>query len=387
MQDYLTFVIFDTPQQARIGLRLKSARDQAGLTQQQLATALGMEHRQSLTSVEAGERRLSAEELVRAVEVLGVDLDYFTDAFRLVGEGRFSFRAHRDVAGHVLATFEGRAGTWIATYRELGAQEGAAPDFLEAKLALTRHSTFEAAQAAGESVAARWQLGEVPAAGLQAAMERHLRVLVLHVDAPPGISGAASQVTGLNSVLVNRQEPEGRRHFDLAHELFHLLTWDAMPPARVEAAEVPRGGKGNRVEQLAENFAAALLMPGDALRARWAARDASADLHDWLRATAAELRVSAVACKWRLHALGCLSRADLLGLSDQRLAGPGRGAFGQPLGTAPVRRFSEPFVRRVAAALDAGRLSVRRAASLLALSLAELAELLRAYGVEPEFEA
>jgi Zn-dependent peptidase ImmA (M78 family)/transcriptional regulator with XRE-family HTH domain len=383
MQDYNWRVLTNTPQSTLVGARLKAARERAGLTQQQLAAALGMEHRQSLTSVEAGERRLSPEELVRAVEVLGVDLDYFTDAFRLVGEGRFSFRARPGVAAHVLDDFEDRAGRWIATYRELGAQEGAVPDFLETKLALTRQSTFEAAQAAGESVAARWQLGDVPAERLQAAMEHHLRALVLHVDAPAGISGAASQVTGLNTVLVNRQEPEGRRRYNLAHELFHLLTWDVMPPARVEAPEVARGGKGHRVEQLAENFAAALLMPGDALRARWAARDAAVDLHDWIRVTASELRVSGVACKWRLHALGCLSRADLLDLNDQRLTGASRSAPD----AAPVRRFSEPFVRRVAAALDAGRLSVRRAASLLALSLAGLAEVLREYGVEPEFEA
>ena len=36
----------------------------------------------------------------------------------------------------------------------------------------------------------------------------------------------------------------------VAGELFHLLTWDSMPPDRVEPTEVP-GKKGNRVEKLA----------------------------------------------------------------------------------------------------------------------------------------
>ena len=57
------------------------------------------------------------------------------------------------------------------------------------------------------------------------------------------------------TILVNRREPTGRRNFDLAHELFHLLTWDSMPPDRVEPTEVP-GMKGNRVERLAENCVA-----------------------------------------------------------------------------------------------------------------------------------
>ena len=83
----------ETIQSQRIGLRLKAARERARLTQQQFAAQLGLEHRQTLASIEAGERRLSAEELLKAVRILGTDLDYFTDSFRLVGEGRFSFRA------------------------------------------------------------------------------------------------------------------------------------------------------------------------------------------------------------------------------------------------------------------------------------------------------
>ena len=49
--------------------------------------------------------------------------------------------------------------------------------------------------------------------------------------------------------------------------------------------------------------------------------------------------------------------------------------------------FSERFVDRIAAALDTGRLSVKRAAYLLDLSSGELAALLQDYGFEPSFEA
>ena len=369
--------------QSRIGLRLRAARDRAGLTQQELADALSIEHRQTIASIEAGERRLSAEELLEAVSVLDVDLDYFTDSFRLVGEGRFSFRTSSGVSASVLDEFEERAGRWIAAYRELSAEQGQEPQWLEHKLALTPRSSFEEAQAAGEALVERWKLPGCPAESLQSVMERHLHVLVLYVDAPSGISGAASQVPGLNSVLVNRREPEGRRHFDLAHELFHLLTWDVMPPERVETIEVPRGGKGKRVEQLAENFVAALLMPETGLRNCWAARGAEVDVHDRLNDIAEEMRVSAVACKWRLHNLGLLSKQDLVEMDDQRLIANGR----PPDAVPPVRPFSERFVERLAVALDSGRLSVKRTASLLDISLLELAALLRDYGHEPYFEA
>ena len=58
---------------------------------------------------------------------------------------------------------------------------------------------------------------------------------------------------------------EGRSHFDLAHELFHVLTWDAMPPERLEEA---RETGGSRVEQLANSLAASVLMPVDARAVR-----------------------------------------------------------------------------------------------------------------------
>jgi Zn-dependent peptidase ImmA (M78 family)/transcriptional regulator with XRE-family HTH domain len=366
-----------------IGGRLKAARERAGRTQEELAEALGFEHRQTLGSVEAGERRMSADELIRAVDVLGLDLDFFTDSFRLVGEGRFSFRADARVTRGVLEQFEDRAGRWIATYRELGTSDDGEREWLEYKLALTPRSTFEEAQSAGEWLARRWELGERPAESLSRALEEKLQILVLYVDAPAGISGAALQVPGLDTVLVNRAEPEGRRHYDLAHELFHILTWDVMPPERVETVDAPKGGKTRRVEQLAENFAAALLMPEHVIRQRWESRDRSADLHDWLNATAADLRVSAVACKWRCYNVGVLSRSDMLGIDDQQLV-----ANRRPTGQAPPpRRFSERFVSRIAGGIEAGRLSVKRAASLIGCSVADLADLLRDYGITPGFEA
>ena len=42
-------------------------------------------------------------------------------------------------------------------------------------------------------------------------------------------------------MLIARHEVAGRRHFDLAHELFHLLTWDAMPPEYLEEARETGG--------------------------------------------------------------------------------------------------------------------------------------------------
>ena len=359
----------------RIANRIRELREGQGLTQADLAGHLGFASRQTVSDIENGKRRVEPAELARAAHVFGVGIDCLTDAFRLVGEGEFSFRAG-GVDPETLDAFQHRAGVWVATYRQLAAQAVQASARISQRLELTLRSSFEDAQACGEALRVHWKLGDVPAETLESAIRRELGTLVLFVDAPSGISGAALRLTGLNAIFVNRNEAVGRRSFDLAHELFHLLTWEAMPPDRVESREVlPR--KGNRVERLAENFAGALLMPRHVIQREWKDKG-NGDPHQWLNATATSLGVSAVALKWRAVILGLLSDAEAKRLDDRLLAANGRLTSGKE---EPPRLFSDDFVRRVHGAIQAGRLSVRRAARLLDVRLPALESLFGTYGL------
>ena len=365
-----------------IARRLRYAREKSGLTQVQLSEKLGFKDRQTLAAIDAGQRKLSAEELLRAVETFKVDLDFFTDSLRLVGEGGFSWRAHKGADIGLLDQFEDRAGRWIALYRKLGEKAGKPASPLQARLALTEKSSFEDAWIAAEALAAEWQLGDIPALNLEAAVKARLGALVLYVNAPRGISGAACQLPGLNTILINRNEPEGRRVFDLAHECFHLLTWEQMTPEHQELADGDYRGKGRykRIEQLADNFAGALLMPRHVLAVRLENRGAQ-DIHDWLNATATELCVSALALKWRMFYLDLLAKADLLDIQDPRLTANGRTADKLPV----PRLFGAEFVHRLHAGLLAGDVSVRRVGSLLGMSFEDLAELFESHGLPVPF--
>lgn len=299
-----------------------------------------------------------------------MSVTFFTDRFVATGEAAFSFRAEADEEAEV-TDFEDLAGRWIATYRELEEERGERRSLLLPALSLTAGSSFEDALAAAEDVRRSLGLGRYPADELELALGRDWGIPVFYFDPHSGISGAASRFGGLQAVFINRSEPRGRRNFDLAHELFHLLTWDSMPPRRIDDGRPER--EERRVEHLADNFASALLMPESTVREAWSRRSGGT-LEDWIASVASRFGVSGPALKWRLHNLGLVEQADLPG--DEAL----RASAGHlDEGPAPLL-FNATLVERVHTAIESGVLSLRKACWILGLSAADLGALCRSYG-------
>ena len=61
----------------RIGSRLRMTREMSGLSQAQVAKALSL-HRPSISEIEAGRRKVSAEELCKLAEIYDVKLTWLT---------------------------------------------------------------------------------------------------------------------------------------------------------------------------------------------------------------------------------------------------------------------------------------------------------------------
>ncbi|MEJ2080561.1 MAG: ImmA/IrrE family metallo-endopeptidase [Acidobacteriota bacterium] len=107
------------------------------------------------------------------------------------------------------------------------------------------------------------QLGDFPGLTLLTALEEVCGVKVLHLSFQP--TGTAAFVVSESfgaGILLNSENTRWRRNFDLAHELFHLLTWRQFRE-RGSSDSLDEGGKE---EQLADCFASALLIPEEPLR-------------------------------------------------------------------------------------------------------------------------
>lgn len=114
---------------------------------------------------------------------------------------------------------------------------------------------------------------------------------------PIPVSGSTHWVRGRWHIIVNGAEPLVRQRYSLAHEFKHVL--DA-PFIHLLYPSLYGTSAGGRSEQIADFFAACLLMPRP-----WVKRSWGSGLHD-LRQLAGAFGVSQTAMKIRLLQIGLI---------------------------------------------------------------------------------
>ena len=97
-----------------------------------------------------------------------------------------------------------------------------------------------------------------------------------------------------------------------------------------------------------------------------------------LAEVAAHLRVTTIALSWRLRSLGRIDEATREELARVRV---------DVTNNDVPKLFSESLVKQLHAALDKGRVTARKAAKALGMSLAELYELFASYGLSDPFRS
>ncbi|AKZ55213.1 hypothetical protein SAM23877_2164 [Streptomyces ambofaciens ATCC 23877] len=240
-----------------IGRRVAEARAEQGVTQEQLAVAVGLE-RSALAKIETEKRRLSALELVAIARELKRRVEWFVDD---APPALVSYRrAHPDVATQAIDL---RLDELV---RETEFVVSCIPGLISGQPEPLPHPTT-AAEAEEMADTARRLLGLGPAdpahniAGLAAA----LGLLIFSLDLGEGADAGTVLLERGGVTLVNGSRMVGRRRLAAAHELGHYLIADEYAlDWRIASSEA------DGLEARLDRFARALLLPESDLRTRWA---------------------------------------------------------------------------------------------------------------------
>jgi len=278
--------------QADLGRRIAQAREDSGKTQSELADLLGLD-RTAVVRLEAGNRKVSATELVAIASALERPIGWFvTESPPAVVSRR------RDPTADQLS-------------RTLDfALENAARDvaYLEEQGILARRDrpsyaapkSFADAENLGCSIRGEAGLQEGPIYDLQSVCER-LGLLAFSLALGPDSGDAAYVEVGeLGVAVVNGTTDPGRRRFSLAHELGHHVVGDAYEPE-------PRLGTSD-TERMLNVFAAHFLMPRSAVQNTW----------DEFRNQPARLAATAVAVRFRVSWTAACNQLRDLGIIEGR---------------------------------------------------------------------
>ncbi len=241
-----------------IGARLRFARETMGFKLSRVSeqTGIGIS---SLSEWERDIRDPSVSQLVKLAAVYKKSLDFFiVEEEPQPGVVLWRQRPDREFALASEQTLIQMAQWYDHLEHLCGIAEPPNLDF-----AMGNPTDFRSydAESLAHDFRTRHSLGERPATVLLRVLEDVCRVKVFHLEFEP-LGTAACTLTDRfgAAVLLNSNNDSWRRNFDLAHELFHLLTWKIFRAAKHSL------DASLKEEELADCFAGHLLMPTEALR-------------------------------------------------------------------------------------------------------------------------
>lgn len=240
-----------------------------------------------------------------------------------------------------------------------------------------RTLSYDYADQVAAEVAADLDLGSRPAAALERALESRYGIKVWYMDLEDG--SAASTVGHFGpAILISSQQAPWRRTFNLAHELFHILTWTYIYSEDV--APTDPGWTWN--EKVAQAFAARIVLPEVPLLRALRPRGEGGRLsYGDLVALGRDFDVSTEAVVWRLVTLRRIEKEEAERvLSDPEFRALDRQSMPPAWWNPPP--YPERFVRLAYEAYMNGRLSRSVLAHYLNRDLVDLSARLLEYGFD-----
>lgn len=292
------------------GRRLRWARESAGLTQKQLseATQIG---ESSISEYESDGRDPSALQLVRIGEVLKRRPEFFFES----GEPHREIVLWREKPRADTAQIELQLIELADQYQRLEQRVGN-PSLVALPFVDAGRQSFDYldAERLAHDFRMSHSLGERPGSSLLRVLEEVCRVKVFHLPFEPSGTAACTLDDRYGpAILLNSNNIRWRRNFDLAHELFHLLTWRLFR----RGAQVAEAS--DREEKLAQCFAGALLVPAEPLRLAIASQRRGRNSLDFdgLFEVARQFDVSVQAIVWQLVSTRIIDKSKAMALLEK----------------------------------------------------------------------
>lgn len=346
-----------------IGERLRFARQQRGWTLDALAASTAIPV-SSLSEFENGKREPRLTHLEKLAQAHGRPVAWFFATSEDVPS--VVLWRKRPESAETAALIEGQFLKLCNWYHNLEKWcDEVRPYLLPDAKGDRERFGWSDAESLASTVRNQLSLGQRPAFSLLNVLENTCGIRVFHLQFDPSGTAACmrSEDSGM-AVLLNGKNKRWRRNFDLAHELFHLLTW------RIFRTGDGAHEAGEQEEKLADKFASCLLIPDEPLRVAIAAATKSSGglKHAELFDIARQFDVSIEALLWRIHGVFSRTREDTE--ADIAVCKSLRDVF-------DVREDSQPpslperYRALALRALREGEFSVGRAAEYLGVSRQE----------------
>lgn len=233
--------------------------------------------------------------------------------------------------------------------------------------------TLEQAYQLAESIRQCMALGNFPTAQLLGVLEDRygIKFIVDNDEMEP--SAACSRSEKGCFILINGRNVEVRQYFSIAHELFHLITWDE------EMLKLVDGNQDyhEKNEQLANAFAAGLLIPKEKLEIEASKICAIKSISPSdVIALAEQFQVSKEAMMYRMRNMGLISQKQLNEIKERLQVVVNPKTSSQTI----AHSLQSKYVRLVYIGLEHVKISRAKAAKLLNVDLCDLSDFFNEYG-------
>lgn len=262
--------MLETIDMKTLGKELQQARTKRGMTQEEAARIIGVA-RTTMTTIEQGGRRIRADELLKLAVAYKLPVSDFVRPRPILEMSEPQFRGPALKSAEDNALIESSVEQLKQLARDYFELEKITETPLIRKYPqeypIGKLRTHEAAENIASQERMRLGLGDGPIPLLRDVLEQDVGIRIFYYPFPGKFSAIyLYDEQGGGCIAINKDHPEERRRYSLAHDYGHFLTARKKPNVLIEEGYYQRKPES---ERLADDFANAFLMPAQGVTRRF----------------------------------------------------------------------------------------------------------------------